>query len=304
MPRAYAALLPLAFLSFDLRGYDVIISSSSYFAKGIRKPPGSLHLCYCHSPANFLWRPDAYLSSAVTRAATAPLRAWLKRWDRWAAARPDAYMANGEAVAARIRSFYRRDATVVAPPIGAEWFIPHQANESYLVAGRLVAPKRIDLAIAACERLGVPLTIAGDGREAERLRQLAGPTVRFTGPLSDAELRRCYARAIALLVPAEEDFGMVPVEAQAAGTPVIAYDRGGARESVVDGLTGLRFSPQTARALAAAIGESARRAWDEDAIRSNAGRFDERHFRERVTNLVDRYAEPSPARVPAASLQH
>ena len=284
-PRAYAPLYPLAFATLDLRGFDLVISSSSYFAKGIRTD--GLHICYCHSPANFIWRSNAYLNRPVVGAVTGPGRAWLRAWDRWAGGRPDIYVANGETVADRILACYYRTAVVVPPPIERTWFTPHQGNEFYLVVSRLVLHKRIDLPIEACARLGVRLRIVGAGRAAGQLRQLAGPNVDFLGWLPDAEIARLYAHATAVLVPAEEDFGLVALEAQAAGTPVIAYDGGGARETVVHGETGLRFAPQTADALAAAMAEAVRCDWDPERIQSHAAGFDEGHFRRGLTAVIE-----------------
>jgi glycosyltransferase involved in cell wall biosynthesis len=166
------------------------------------------------------------------------------------------------------------------------WFTEHRADQFYLVAGRLVAQKRVDLAIHACNRLRVPLVVVGSGRDAREMRRMSGPNVRFLGRVSDTELRNLYACARALLLPAEEDFGLVPVEAQAAGTPVIAYDAGGARETVVEGVTGVRFRPQTVDGLAAAIDRSARITWDRRRIQANASRFREERFLTAMHSLL------------------
>src|SRR5438270_1305285 len=226
-PRAYAALYPIAFALMDLRGYDLVISLSSAFAKGIRTDPNALHICYCFSPSNFVWRSSAYFTSAARRALARPLLVWLRIWERWGAQRPNAYVTMGAAVAERIRKFYGRGAEVI--PLGLEsvWFGEHVADEHFLVVSRLVEQKRIDLAIEACAAAGVPLVIAGAGRQEPRLRRMSGPEVRFVGHITDrARLRDLYARAAAVIVPAEEDFGLVPLEAQAAGTPVVAFDAG------------------------------------------------------------------------------
>jgi glycosyltransferase involved in cell wall biosynthesis len=284
-------LYPLAFAQIDLRGFDLIISSTSSFAHGIHTRTDALHICYCHSPSNFLWRPRGYFKSPTVRALAAPLRIWLKAWERQAATKPDYYIANGHEVAGRIRAFYGRDAAVVAPPIADAWFVPHDGDDFYLVVSRLVAQKRVDLAMRACERLGVPLWIVGEGRAGASLRANAAPNIRFLGTVADDELRQLYARARAVLVPAEEDFGIVPLEAQAAGTPIIAYDAGGARETVVDGLTGIRFSPQTVEALATAITAAASRQWDRRVIQANAARFTESRFKGEMLELIERYVQ-------------
>ncbi len=278
-PRAYAAVYPLAFASMDLKGFDLVISLTTSFAKGVRAGAG-VHVCYCNSPSNFLWRPQAYFDRSLARLLTMPLRAWLKAWDRMAAKGPTVWITSGKAVADRIRDCYQREALIVSPPIERSWFVPHQTEEFYLVVSRLVPQKRIELAIQACGQLGVPLQIVGEGRAAVRLRELAAANVRFLGRVSDDELRSLYARARAVLVPAEEDFGLVPLEAQAAGTPVIAFDAGGARETVIDGGTGIRFAPQTAEALAGAITAAAGRSWDRRRIQANAARFSEASFRD------------------------
>lgn len=286
-PRLFAALYPMVFAGLNLSGFKLVLSSASYFAKGVRVDRDAVHVCYCHSPSNFIWRANAYLGGRARRALTAPLRAWLLAWDRWGARQPDRFVANGQAVAERIRSYYGREAVVVPPPIGAQWFVAHQSEEFYLVVSRLVDQKRIQLAIEACGRLGVPLWIAGDGRAALRLHRQAGPTVRFLGRVSDRELTDLYARAIAVLLPAEEDFGLVPLEAQAAGTPVVAYDRGGARETVIDGVTGIRFQPQTADALATAITRAARQPWDRARIQAHAARFNEQRFQQSLMAVIE-----------------
>jgi glycosyltransferase involved in cell wall biosynthesis len=299
MPRAYAAMYPLAFRSLDLHGFQLIISSTSYFAKGIRTDAGAFHVCYCHSPSNFVWRPDRYTSRRASRALAAPLRAWLKAWDRWAAAQPDIYIANGRPVAERIRRFYRRDAVIVPPPVDRRWFVRHEADAFYLVTSRLVPSKRVDIAIQACSKLNVPLRIVGRGRAANQLRRLSAPTVTFLSDVSDLELRGLYARARALLLCGEEDFGLVPLEAQAAGTPVIAYDAGGAQETVVEGVTGVRFRPQTAQAMADAILRAGQRSWDHQRIQSHAAGFDESHFRDGVTEVIRRHRPAMLTQAPA-----
>lgn len=297
-PRAYAALYPLSFAGLDLHDFDLVISSTSAFAQGIHTKAGALHVCYCHSPSNFVWRPGAYFQGAGVRALATPLRIWLKAWELHAARQPDHYIANGQAVAARIRAFYHREAAVVPPPIPKSWFVRHQADDFYLVVSRLVEQKRVDLAVRACERLGVPLWIVGQGRARASLAEGAAPNVRFLGSVTDGELRRLYARARAVLLPAEEDFGIVPLEAQAAGTPVIAYDAGGARETVVEGITGLRFSPQTVEALAAAIAAGARRQWDRRSIQANAARYTRSRFKRDFLALIERYQEARRAPAP------
>lgn len=286
-PRLYAALYPLAFAHLDLSGFQLVISSASYFAKGIRTPRNALHICYCHTPPNFIWRSNSYFNHGPLPLATAPLRGWLRVWDRWAARRPQMFVANSAAVAARIQTFYHREVAVIAPPIGRAWFVSHERDDYYLVVSRLVDHKRVDLAIRAAGELRMPLCVVGEGRARQRLERLAGPDVRFLGRVTDEELRRLYARAIAVLIPGEEDFGIVPLEAQAAGTPVIAYDAGGARETVIDGVTGIRFRPQSAAALAIAMRQAGQHTWDRERIQANAVSFGEARFRREFLSLVE-----------------
>jgi glycosyltransferase involved in cell wall biosynthesis len=193
----------------------------------------------------------------------------------------------GSAVADRIRTFYGRHAEVIPLGLDANWFGPHVADEHFLVVSRLVEQKRVDLAITGCAKAGVPLLIAGEGRDEPRLRRLAGAGVTFLGHIRDrARLRDLYARAKAVIVPAEEDFGLVALEAQASGTPVIAYDAGGARDTVVGGITGIRFAPQTAAALESAIREAATRSWDHELISRYAAGFEQSPFKTRFEALV------------------
>ncbi len=302
-PRLYAALYPLAFAGLRLEDFDLIISLTSSFAQGIRTNGSSFHVCYCHSPANFIWRPEAYFLRSSTRALTTPFRSWLKVWDRWASRQPDLYVVTGRPVAERVKSFYHRSASIVPPPIEAKWFARHQSDDFYLVAARLVPHKRIELAIEACSRLGLPLVVTGTGRSSGRLRKLATRDVRFTGFVSDDELRDLYTRARAVIVPSEEEFGLVALEAQAAGTPVIAFDQGGSRETVVDGVTGIRFAPQTVEGLVAAIGRFNRCTWDRTAIQANAARFDEARFRQDLLGAIEHHvAEPATYSVQAGQV--
>ncbi|MDQ6885328.1 MAG: glycosyltransferase, partial [Candidatus Dormibacteraeota bacterium] len=287
-PRLYAALYPIAFAGLKLEGFDLVISLTSSFAQGIHTNGSGLHVCYCHSPANFVWRPQAYFLNPAARIIAAPLRLWLKTWDRWAAKQPDIYVATGRSVADRVKRFYHRDAAIIAPPVDRRWFTRHKDDEFYLVAARLVPHKRVELAIKACDRLGAPLVVVGSGRSETRLRRIAGSQVSFAGHVADDELRDLYSRARAVLVPSEEEFGLVALEAQAAGTPVIAFDLGGATETVVDGVTGIRFTPQTVDGLVEAIKRFEEHTWDRAAIQENAARFDEGRFRRELLALIER----------------
>jgi glycosyltransferase involved in cell wall biosynthesis len=284
--RHYPRLLPLmnaAFEAFDLSAFDLVVSSSHACAKNVVTGPATPHLCYCHTPMRYAWDPafmDAEDLGPAARLAARALIPRLRRQDALAASRPDAYLANSRHVAARIAKFYRRDAKVVHPPVAVDPLLatPRAPQDYYLCLGRLVPYKRVDLAVAACTQLGRRLKVAGAGREARRLRSQAGATIEFLGRVPDDALPTLLAGARALLFPGEEDFGIVPVEAQAAGTPVIAYGVGGVLDSVVDGSTGLLFAEQSIAAVKTAIGNFEARSWDPSVARDNARRFAPENF--------------------------
>ncbi len=258
----YLPLMPLALEQLDLRGYDLIISSESGPAKGIVARADTPHLCYCHTPMRYLWDfYQDYLESAgrLTRTAMRLVFHRLRQWDVISAGRPHRIVANSHAVARRIARWWGREASVVHPPVNVSRFAATsnadspQPDAPYLYVGQLVRYKRADIAVQACSQSGRPLLVVGDGEERQRLERMAGPGVRFLGRVEHGELPDLYRRCRALLFPGEEDFGIVPVEAQAAGKPVIAYGRGGALETVRHGETGLFFDCQSALALNAAL---------------------------------------------------
>ena len=300
IPRArqiYPKLLPLmnrAFESFDLSGFDLILSSNHSCAKNVISPPGALHVCYCHTPMRHAWEPR-FLEGEMGRAQRtllAPLLARLRRQDLAASSRPDHYVANSSHVADRIRRFYGRDARVIHPPVDVAPLLarPRAEGDYYLYLGRVIPYKRPDLAVAACERLGRRLIVAGGGRAADRLRDLAGPHTELRGEVSDEELRDLLAGARALLFPGEEDFGIVPVEAQAAGVPVIAYGVGGVRDSVIHGETGVLFDEQSVDGLVRAIEKFEATPLAEECIRDNARRFGPERFADEFSAFIDEVA--------------
>ena len=293
--RHYPKLLPLmdaAFRSFDLRGFDLVISSNHACAKNVQAPPGVPHVCYCHTPMRYAWEPSMLRDEPIGRLAGTALSLLLpgiRRRDLEGASRVDRFLANSTHVADRIRKYYRRDSIVVHPPVEVESLLsaPRRPGDAYLVVSRLVPYKHVDLAIAACSRMGRPLTVVGEGRDGERLRTLAGPGVSFRGHVDDDELEDLLSHCKALLFPGEEDFGMVPVEAQAAGAPVIAFGVGGARDSVVEEVTGVFFGEQTIESLMAAIVRFERLSMDPDDARTQAARFEPARFDRELRRAID-----------------
>ena len=287
----YLPLYPVAFSRLDLRGYNLIVSSSSAFAKNITPPPGARHICYCHSPMRFAWSAADYTRrerlNPATRAALAPVLRALQRWDVRGTRHVDRLIANSAVVADRIRRFYGRDATVIHPPVRTN-IAPAvgEPDDFYLVLTRLVPYKRLDIVVEAFNRLGLPLRIAGSGRDRAALEALAGPNITFLGAVSEAEKDRLYAGCRATIFPAEDDFGIAQVEAQAAGRPVLALRAGGALETVRDGVTGVFFNQQTPEAIVAAVRRRETMTFDADAIRAHAQGFDAAVFRRAIASFV------------------
>ncbi len=294
----YPKLLPLmtrAYRAFDFSRFDLVLSSSHACAKNIRTPPGVPHICYCHTPMRYAWDESLLEGEEIGRATRLALPLMLRRLRRQdveGATSPDVFVANSRNVADRIRRYYGRGAEVVNPPVDVERLLSlsRKQGEHYLVFGRVVPYKRVELAVAACARLGRPLKVAGDGRAMASVRAAAAghPEIELLGRVEDAERDALMGSARALLFPGEEDFGIVPVEAQAAGLPVIAYEVGGASETVIDGRTGVLFEQQSALGLAAAIERFEGLALDEQAIRQNAERFGRERFRAEMAAVIER----------------
>jgi glycosyltransferase involved in cell wall biosynthesis len=289
--RKYFLLYPSAFESFNLSGYDLIISSSSAYAKGIIPNPGALHICYCHTPMRFAWRTESYLERESIGGRTGQLLSllltYLRTWDVVSAQRVDAFIANSQEVAGRIQRYYRRSAEVIPPPVDLLPYVETEPEDFYLTGGRFVPYKRIDLVVEALTKLNLPLVVFGSGRDQARLEALAGPNVRFVGRVSDAELQALYRRCRAYITAGDEDAGIQPVEAMAAGRPVIAYAAGGVRETVVAGVTGCFFHEQTAAALAVAVAQSRKMPFDSQTIRRHAEQFSRERFKARVMDCIE-----------------
>ncbi|MCZ7555959.1 MAG: glycosyltransferase [Bacteroidia bacterium] len=290
--RHFLPLFPLAIERMDLRGYDLVLSSSHAVAKGVRPDKHALHISYIHTPMRYVWDMfDQYFNAASTGSvALAVIRliaARIRRWDVRSCSRVHHFIANSAYIADRVVRHYHRDATVIHPPVSVERFtIGAGSGKGFLVVSALVPYKRVDLAIEAANALGEELRIIGDGPEASKLRAMAGPTVRFDGWVSDEEIAAAYSSCCALLFPGEEDFGIVPVEAMASGRPVIAYGRGGATETVRDGQTGLLFNEQTTASLIAAMQRFDRHTFDAAAIRRHAEGFSRERFADEIRQFV------------------
>ncbi len=297
--RHYLPLFPTAIEQFSFDRFDLVVSLSHCCVKSIVHPARVKHLCYCLTPMRYAWDQfDAYfgpqrvgaLGSAVMR----PVMAGLARWDRDTADRVDRYVAISHYVAGRIRRYYNREPTVIYPPVDTDYFRPDESGPERfaLVVSALVPYKRIDLAIAACRLAGVPLKIAGNGPERSTLERLAGadPGVQFLGRIPDDQIRELYRRAAVTLLPGEEDFGIVPLEAQACGRPVVALGRGGALETVIAGETGVLVDEPSPDAFAAGIADALDRRFDRGAIRRHAERFSRARFADEMAAQI---AEPA-----------
>ena len=293
--RRYLPLFPFAIEQFNLDRYDMVISSSHCAAKAVVVPGRSRHLCYCHSPMRYAWDQfDHYFGPAQvgwmrSRWLYRPMLAWLARWDAASAPRVHRFVANSRFVADRVARYYNRQASVVYPPVDTGFFVPDGSapGHSALVVSALVPYKRIDLAIAACAHAGIPLRIVGTGPELDRLRKLAGPTVSFLGWVDDSVLRDEYIRAGVALLPGIEDFGIVPLEAQACGRPVVALNQGGATETVVGGVTGTLVGEAGAEAFGKAIRATLDARLDAGAIRIHAEKFGRARFEAEMRARVD-----------------
>ncbi|MHB8858971.1 MAG: glycosyltransferase [Thermoleophilia bacterium] len=288
----YIPLFPLAFESFDLDGYDVVITSSSACSKGVLTGPETLNICYCYTPLRYAWQPhlDKRLGHAnmAVKAANDLVVHYLRLWDRLASDRVDHFIAISDHVAARIAKFYRREAAVIYPPVDVERFpVVDCPREYFLVVSRLVPYKHVELAVEAFTRLGLSLKVVGDGPERDRLRAMAGPNIEFLGFVEEDDLPGLISGCQALIFPGEEDFGIVPVEAMAAGRPVIGLARGGLMESAIDGETAVMFPEATAASLADAVSRFRPEDFDPAQLSKHAARFSKERFKKELSEFVD-----------------
>ncbi|NQT29429.1 MAG: glycosyltransferase [Candidatus Saganbacteria bacterium] len=288
----YFLFYPLAFERFDLSQYDVILSSSSAFAKGVRKRQGQLHICYCHNPMRFVWRYEDYTKQMsipfIFKFILPFLLDPLKKWDLETASAVDGYIANSKTVAGRIKKIYGRESVIINPPVETDFFKPSNIDGDYfLVVSRLNAYKRIDLVVAAFNRLELPLKIVGSGPLFNKLKKEASSNIEFLGSVSDFNLRKIIAESRALIFAGEEDFGIVALEAMACGRPVIAYRAGGAEETVIDGQNGIFFDQQSVDSLIGAIKRFQFESFDKGKIREDAERFNKTIFKQQIKAFVD-----------------
>ncbi len=284
-------LMPLAFEQLDLSKYDLVISNSTSAAKGVITRPNTCHISYCHTPTRYLWMPkmDNRASSGWLRRR---VNKSLKIWDLAASARPDFYIANSENIKARINKFYHRDSVVVYPPVDTSFYNPKKSDiekkDFYLFVGRFVPYKKADLVIEAFNKLGVELRLIGSGPEEEKLKKMAKPNIKFLGRASDEVLFNNFKSAKALIFPSEEDFGIVPVEAFACGTPVIAFGSGGATETVIKGKTGEFFLKQTPESLIETIKNFDPERYKFEDLRSQAEEFSNEVFAKNFKSTIDK----------------
>ena len=288
----YLPFMPTAWEQFDFNDYDVVLSSSSSCAKGIITSPDTVHICYCHSPMRYAWE---FYNEYMERENLGKLKKllikyimnYIRIWDRTSADRVDYYIANSKNVAKRIYKHYGIEADVIHPPVKGSYFNISDIDEDYfLIVSRLVPYKRVDLAVEVFNELGLPLVVIGGGSQLEYLKSIAKPNVKIMGRQSDEVIKEHYAKCRAFIFPGEEDFGITPLEAQASGRPVIAYGKGGALETVLEGKTGIFFEEQSKESLKDAISKFNNMTWNKQEIRSHALTFDEEIFKEKIRNYV------------------
>jgi len=290
--RAFFLLYPFAFESFNLSEYDLIISSSSAYAKGVRKRKGAFHACYCHNPMRFVWRNRDYLKEEnfplLAKIALPLFLKPLKFWDFNNSKNVDFFIANSHEVASRIKLFYDRESEVIYPPIDTKRFkVSDNIGNYFLVVSRLSYYKRIDIAVKAFSKLGIPLKIAGDGPAMACLKKKASSNIEFLGKVKESELSKLYSECRALIMPGEEDFGMVPLEAAASGRPTIAYSSGGALETIIEGKTGVFFNDQNSESLIEAVLKFDKMVFDKKILRFHAEGFDKEIFKRKIRGMLN-----------------
>jgi len=293
--RPFLMLMPLAIEQFDLSDYDLVLSDSASYAKGVITPPETLHICYCHTPIRYAWDDsqkyiDEFGYSNPIKKIIPFFMNYIRVWDEQAAQRVDKFIANSNFVAKRIEKYYQRQAQVINPPVKADLFyLADKPDKYFLMVGRFLPYKRFDLTIKAFNQLGWPLKIIGHGPEMKKLQALAKSNIEFLGLVSDQKLKEYYAYCQALIFPQEEDFGITALEAMASGRPVIAFESGGALEIIQPGITGLFFKEQKAESLIETLTKFNPSDFNPKAIREIAMRFDQEEFKKKIKSFIDEY---------------
>ncbi|MFC1788065.1 glycosyltransferase [Patescibacteria group bacterium] len=291
----YIALMPTATERYDLSQYDLVVSSSSAFSKGVITRDDAVHVCYCHTPTRYLWSDthsyvDELRAPRILKAMLPPLLSQLRVWDRQAADRVDHFVANSKTVQNRIKKYYRSNSSVIHPPVDTDKFqISNEPKQYFLTGGRLVAYKRFDLVVEACNKTGLPLVVFGSGPVEAELRQKAKSNIRFVGRVSDQVQAKLYAGAKAFLHPHEEDFGITAIESMASGRPVLAFNKGGATETIAPGVTGELFDEQSWEELADYLIRFEDHQYDPEKIKAHAEQFSRTRFKERLLTLINQY---------------
>lgn len=296
--RKHQLLFPFmgrAFEQFDLSDFDIVLSSSTASSKGIITKPDTLHICYCNTPTRYLWSHYHEYLNQMEFGILNPIIRWrmpkiaykLRIWDRLAADRVDLWLANSKNSASRVKKYYRADARVIYPPVSIENFkVSQEIGDFFLVCSRLIPYKKVDIVVEAFNELGLPLKIIGTGSIEKKLKKMARSNIEFLGRTDDKSLKKYYSRALASIFPTEEDFGIVPVESMASGRPVIAYKKGGARETVIPRITGLFFESQTKESLISAIRKFQKMKFDPQIIKKHAEKFSKGHFKEEIESFI------------------
>jgi glycosyltransferase involved in cell wall biosynthesis len=284
--------MPLAVESFDLNEYDIVISSSHSVAKGVITKPETTHVTYCHTPMRYAWEPwelnyrlqkfPNFLHNSIKKKIHK-----LRMWDRLSADRVDHFLVNSNYIGQRVQKYYRKDSTVIHPPIETGDFKVSEAQDYFLMVGRLISYKRFDLVIETFNKSGKALKIIGSGPDEAKLKKMANKNVEFLGRVDDKELKKLYSECQALVFPQLEDFGITPVECMASGRPVIAYSQGGAQDTIVDGETGLFFHKQSVQSLSNALTKFEKQTWDAKEIRNHSHKFSEKRFHKELTEFLN-----------------
>ncbi len=290
--RAYPLLMPMAIEKFDFSDYDLVISDSHSYAKGIITDPKTLHITYCHTPMRYAWddchrhiREFEY--SKIIKKFLPFGISYLRIWDSISSDRPDHYIANSNFVSKRIKKYYKKNSTVIHPPVNIEnFYISDSLEDYFLIVGRALPYKRFDIAIKAFNKLGVPLKIIGKGPEIEKLKKISNSNIEFLGYIEDKETANYYSKCQAFIFPSEEDFGITPLEAMASGRPVIAYKSGGALETVIDNKTGIFFEKQNTESIMEAIEKFKKTKFNSEKIREHTQKFAKENFKKNMSDFI------------------